>query len=275
MTLPAPSLTTRPISRASTPRSARLCSPPRARCSCLPAPAPARRRRSPRGCAHLLFTRKAWPSEILSVTFTNKAAREMRERVGRLVGDAVEGMPWLGTFHAIGAKMLRRHAELVGLQSNFTILDTDDQLRLLKQLILAADLDEKRWPARQLAGLIDQWKNKGLTPADIDAGESELYANGRGREMYAQYQARLKALNACDFGDLLLHMLTILKRDRDVLARLSAPLQIYPGGRISGHQQRPVSLAPPARAGAQEHLLRRRRRPVDLFRGAARRWTTS
>ena len=168
--------------------------------------------------AHLLFTKKAWPSEILSVTFTNKAAREMRHRVGRLVGDVVEGMPWLGTFHAIGAKMLRRHAELVGLQSNFTILDTDDQLRLLKQLIQAAELDEKRWPARALAGLIDGWKNKGLTPADIDAGESELYANGRGQELYAAYQARLVALNACDFGDLLLHMLVILKRDRDVLA---------------------------------------------------------
>ena len=167
--------------------------------------------------AHLLWTRKAWPSEILSVTFTNKAAREMRERVGRLVGDAVEGMPWLGTFHAIGAKMLRRHAELVGLQSNFTILDTDDQLRLLKQLIVAADLDEKRFPARSLAGLIDDWKNKGLVPADIDAGESERYANGRGGELYAQYQARLKSLNACDFGDLLLHMLTILKTHPDVL----------------------------------------------------------
>jgi DNA helicase-2/ATP-dependent DNA helicase PcrA len=168
--------------------------------------------------AHLLYTKKAWPSEILSVTFTNKAAREMRHRVGRIVGDVVEGMPWLGTFHAIGAKMLRRHAELVGLQSNFTILDTDDQLRLLKQIILAADIDEKRFPARQLAGVIDQWKNKGLTPPDIDAGESELYANGRGGEMYAIYQARLRALNACDFGDLLLHMLTILKRDRGVLA---------------------------------------------------------
>ena len=167
--------------------------------------------------AHLLWTRKAYPSEILSVTFTNKAAREMRERVGRLVGDVVEGMPWLGTFHAIGAKMLRRHAELVGLQSNFTILDTDDQLRLLKQLIVAADLDEKRWPARSLAGLIDDWKNKGLVPADIDAGESERYANGRGGELYAQYQARLRALNACDFGDLLLHMLVILKTHRDVL----------------------------------------------------------
>ncbi|MBV5324180.1 MAG: UvrD-helicase domain-containing protein, partial [Rhodospirillaceae bacterium] len=167
--------------------------------------------------AHLLYTRKAWPSEILSVTFTNKAAREMKERVGRLVGDVVEGMPWLGTFHAIGAKMLRRHAELVGLQSNFTILDTDDQLRLLKQLIAAADLDEKRWPARQLAGLIDGWKNKGLTPDMLDAGDSELFANGRGQELYRAYQDRLRALNACDFGDLLLHMLTILKGHRDVL----------------------------------------------------------
>ena len=167
--------------------------------------------------AHLIYTRKAWPSEILAVTFTNKAAREMRERVGRLIGDAVEGMPWLGTFHSIGAKMLRRHAELVGLQSNFTILDTDDQLRLLKQLITAADLDEKRWPARALAGLIDEWKNKGLTPADVDAGESERYANGRGQELYRQYQARLLAVNACDFGDLLLHALTLLKTNREVL----------------------------------------------------------
>lgn len=167
--------------------------------------------------AHLLWTRRAYPSEILSVTFTNKAAREMRERVRGLVGDAVEGMPWLGTFHAIGAKMLRRHAELVGLQTNFTILDTDDQLRLIKQLIAANDLDEKRWPARQLAGLIDGWKNKGLTPKDLDAGESEQFANGRGQSLYAQYQDRLRTLNACDFGDLLLHMLTILKTNRDVL----------------------------------------------------------
>ena len=167
--------------------------------------------------AHLITTRRAWPSEILAVTFTNKAAREMKERVGRLVGDAVEGMPWLGTFHAIGARMLRRHAELVGLQANFTILDTDDQLRLLKQLIAAADIDEKRWPPRQLAGLIDGWKNKGLEPAQIDAGEAFAFANGRGGELYARYQERLKTLNACDFGDLLLHMLSILRRHRDVL----------------------------------------------------------
>jgi len=168
--------------------------------------------------AHLVATRRAWPSEILAVTFTNKAAREMKERVARQLGGAMEGMPWLGTFHAVAAKMLRRHAELVGLQSNFTILDTDDQLRLLKQLIQAADLDEKRWPARQLAGLIDRWKNRGWTPADVDAGESEQFANGRGRDLYAAYQDRLRAVNACDFGDLLLHMLVILKKHRDVLA---------------------------------------------------------
>jgi DNA helicase-2/ATP-dependent DNA helicase PcrA len=167
--------------------------------------------------AHLVATRLAFPSEILSVTFTNKAAREMRERVGRMIGPAVEGMPWLGTFHSIGAKMLRRHAELVGLQSNFTILDTDDQLRLLKQIIQAEGIDEKRWTARALAALIDRWKNKGLTPGEIDAGESEAYANGKGAAMYAAYQARLRALNACDFGDLLLHMLTLLKTDREVL----------------------------------------------------------
>ena len=167
--------------------------------------------------AHLLHTRKAWPSEILAVTFTNKAAREMKERVGRIVGETVEGMPWLGTFHSVAAKMLRRHAELVGLQSNFTILDTDDQLRLLKQLILAADLDEKRWPARMLGGLIDRWKNRGWTADQVDAGESEAYANGKGAELYRAYQTRLKALNACDFGDLLLHMLVILKTHRDVL----------------------------------------------------------
>ncbi|HEX8365913.1 MAG TPA: UvrD-helicase domain-containing protein [Allosphingosinicella sp.] len=167
--------------------------------------------------AHLIATRRAWPSELLAVTFTNKAAREMKERVGRIIGDAVEGMPWLGTFHSICAKMLRRHAELVGLHSNFTILDTDDQLRVLKQLIAAADIDEKRWPARMLAGLIDRWKNKGWAPAQVDAGEAETYANGKGAALYVQYQERLKTLNACDFGDLLLHMLVILRTRRDVL----------------------------------------------------------
>ncbi|MBK6801732.1 MAG: UvrD-helicase domain-containing protein [Novosphingobium sp.] len=167
--------------------------------------------------AHIVRSRLAWPSEILCVTFTNKAAREMRERVGQMVGPAVEGMPWLGTFHAIAAKMLRRHAELAGLQSNYTIIDTDDQLRVLKQLIQAEGLDEKRWPARQLASCIDRWKNKGLNPADLDSAENEAYANGKGQRFYQLYQDRLKALNACDFGDLLLHMLNVLRQHRDVL----------------------------------------------------------
>lgn len=167
--------------------------------------------------AHIIRERRAWPSEILCVTFTNKAAREMHERVGRLIGDAVEGMPWLGTFHAIGAKMLRRHAELVGLKSNYTIIDTDDQLRLLKSLIAEANIDDKRWPARQLAGLIDRWKNRGLNPGDLDAVENESYANGRGQAIYTRYQERLRELNACDFGDLLLHVLNILRSHKDVL----------------------------------------------------------
>ncbi|MDV3257311.1 MAG: UvrD-helicase domain-containing protein [Sphingomonas sp.] len=167
--------------------------------------------------AHLIASRLAWPSQILAVTFTNKAAREMKERVSTITGGAVEGMPWLGTFHSVAARMLRSHAELVGLQSNFTILDTDDQIRLLKQLILASDLDEKRWPARQLAGLIDQWKNRGLTPDRLGPADAEEFANGRGKELYGAYQQRLRALNACDFGDLLLHMLTIFRSHADVL----------------------------------------------------------
>ncbi|MEO1647707.1 MAG: UvrD-helicase domain-containing protein [Pseudomonadota bacterium] len=167
--------------------------------------------------AHLVATRRAYPSQILCVTFTNKAAREMRERVSAHLGPGSEGIPWLGTFHSICAKMLRRHAELVDLQSNYTIIDTDDQLRLLKALITDNGIDEKRWPARQLAGLIDRWKNRGLNPDDLDELENESYDNGKGRQMYAAYQERLKALNACDFGDLMLHMLNIFRKHTDVL----------------------------------------------------------
>ena len=169
--------------------------------------------------AQILYSRLAWPSEILAVTFTNKAAREMRERIGAMVGEAVEGMPWLGTFHSIGAKLLRRHAEVIGLQSNFTIIDTDDQIRLLKQLIQSEDIDDKRFPARGLAGLLDKWKNAGKSPADLTPGDNEEYANGKGQKMYALYQARLLALNACDFGDLLLHGLNLLKNNRDILEK--------------------------------------------------------
>ena len=168
--------------------------------------------------AHLIASRKAWPSQILSVTFTNKAAREMINRTGAVIGGVVEGMPWLGTFHSICAKILRRHAELIGLKHNFSILDSDDQLRLLKQVLEAARIDDKRWPARQLASLIDSWKNRAMTPKDVPAGESFAYGNGKGAELYEAYQQRLKTLNAVDFGDLLLDVITILRTHPEVLA---------------------------------------------------------
>ena len=167
---------------------------------------------------HLLNTGTARPNEILAVTFTNKAAREMKERVGRLLGEAVEGMPWLGTFHSICVKLLRRHAELVELKSNFTILDTDDQIRLLKQLIQAAGIDDKRWPARQLAGVIDHWKNRAWTPDTVPASEAGAF-DGKAPALYRQYQTRLRELNAVDFGDLLLHVVTIFQQHPDVLAQ--------------------------------------------------------
>ena len=168
--------------------------------------------------AHILCTGRARGWQILAVTFTNKAAHEMKHRIGGLVGGAVEGMPWLGTFHAIGVKILRRHAELVGLKSGFTILDTDDQLRLMKQVIESAGLDKDRWPARQLAGLIDSWKNRGLTPAKVPRGEAFAFAEGKGAELYGAYQKRLKELNAADFGDLLLEVLRLLLDHPDLLA---------------------------------------------------------
>ncbi len=167
---------------------------------------------------HLLNTGRARPNEILAVTFTNKAAREMKDRVGQLLGETVEGMPWLGTFHAICVKLLRRHAELVGLKSNFTILDSDDQIRLLKQLLSAANIDDKKWPARMLAGIIDGWKNRAWTPENVPSSEAGLF-DYRGTEFYAAYQARLRTLNAVDFGDLLLHVVTIFQRHEDVLAQ--------------------------------------------------------
>ena len=168
--------------------------------------------------AHILRSRLAWPSEILSVTFTNKAAREMKERIAHLVGSGVEAMPWLGTFHSIGARILRRHAELAGLRSDFTILDTDDQIRLIKQLLEVENIDEKRWPAKQFAAILDGWKNRGLLPRDITPAESGGYANGRGAKLYADYQARLKVLNAADFGDLLLENIRLFREHPDVLA---------------------------------------------------------
>ena len=167
---------------------------------------------------HILNLRKANPNEILAVTFTNKAAREMKNRIQTNVGDLIEGMTWVGTFHSICVKMLRTNAEIVGLKSNFTIIDTDDQLRLLKQLIQAENIDEKRWPPRMLAHIIDNWKNRALRPDNIPNIEASLF-NERGEELYGFYQQRLKTLNAVDFGDLLLHMVTILQNNNDILAR--------------------------------------------------------
>ena len=167
--------------------------------------------------AHKIATGQAWPSQILAVTFTNKAAREMKERIGSLMGETVEGMGWLGTFHSISVRILRRHAELVDLRPDFTILDTDDQIRLIKQIIQAENIDEKRWPARQMAGLIDRWKNRGWSPEDVPDSESGFFANGLGGKIYTQYQQRLKILNATDFGDLLLECLRLFRENDAVL----------------------------------------------------------
>ncbi|QFT31048.1 DNA helicase II [Labrenzia sp. THAF82] len=167
--------------------------------------------------AHILATGRARPSEILAVTFTNKAAREMKERIAGFVGGNVEGMAWLGTFHSICVKILRKHAELVGLKSSFSILDTDDQIRLIKQIIQAEGLDDKRWTARAFAGMLDGWKNRALGPDDIPEGEARAFANGKGRKLYEEYQERLSILNAADFGDLLLHVITLFKTRPDVL----------------------------------------------------------
>jgi DNA helicase II / ATP-dependent DNA helicase PcrA len=167
--------------------------------------------------AHILSMGRARPNEILSVTFTNKAAREMKLRLGHMLGQAVEGMPWLGTFHSIGGRILRFHAEMVQLKSNFTVLDVDDQVRLLKQLLAADNIDDKRWPARMLAGLIDGWKNRGLTPSQVPPGEAAVFGNGRGGKLYASYQERLKILNAADFGDLLLENIRLFREHPDVL----------------------------------------------------------
>src|SRR5262245_53362011 len=168
--------------------------------------------------AHILRSGRVQAWQILAVTFTNKAAREMKERIGQLVSGALEGMPWLGTFHAVGVKILRRHGELVELKSGFTILDTDDQLRLVKQVIEGANLDKDRWPARQLAALIDGWKNRGLTPDKVPRGEAFGFAEGHGARLYAAYQQRLKELNAVDFGDLLLEVIRLFRENPDVLA---------------------------------------------------------
>jgi DNA helicase-2/ATP-dependent DNA helicase PcrA len=167
--------------------------------------------------AHILATGKARPWELLVVTFTNKAAREMRERITHIIGPQAEGLRWLGTFHSVAAQILRRHAELVGLKSSYTIIDQDDCERLLKQVLEAENVDTKRWTPKALAGMIDHWKNRGWRPDQVPPSESAHFANNRGQALYRMYQERLKVLNACDFGDLLLHNLTIFTSSPDVL----------------------------------------------------------
>lgn len=168
--------------------------------------------------AHILLSGRAYPSQVLAVTFTNRAAREMRERVAAMIGRPAEGL-WLGTFHALCARMLRRHAELVGLTSSFNILDADDQLRLLKQIMEAEGLDTKRWAPPALMAVIQRWKDRGLPPARVTPAEDTDFVNGRARALYAAYQDRLRTLNTADFGDLLLHVTEILRNHADVLAQ--------------------------------------------------------
>ena len=166
--------------------------------------------------AHQLITGRARPAQVLAVTFTNKAAREMLERVASLIGGAADGM-FLGTFHSIGVRVLRRHAELIGLKSNFTILDTDDQTRLIKQLLQAEGVDDKKWPARVLSGIIQRWKDRALTPEKVSGEEAGEFANGKAAEIYKQYQTRLQEVNAVDFGDLIMHCVTLWQTHPDVL----------------------------------------------------------
>jgi DNA helicase II / ATP-dependent DNA helicase PcrA len=205
--------------------------------------------------AHILSQGRARPGEILSVTFTNKAAREMKLRLGHMLGQAVEGMPWLGTFHSIGGRILRTHAEMVQLKSNFTVLDVDDQVRLLKQLLAVENIDDKRWPARMLAGLIDGWKNRGLTPAQVPAGEAAVFGNGKGGKLYASYQERLKILNAADFGDLLLENIRLFREQPDVLKQYQHRFKFilvdeYQDTNVAQYLWLRLLSQAPARAGA-------------------------
>ena len=216
--------------------------------------------------AHILATRNAWPSQMLVVTFTNKAAREMRERTLALVGPDGEGLRWFGTFHSVSAQILRRHAELAKLKSGFTVLDTDDQLRLIRQILEAENIDQKRWTPRYLASLIDGWKNRAIWPGETSAGRSRASSpTARAQKLYEIYQDRLAILNAVDFGDLLLHTIRIFTEHPDVLADYHAQVPLPAGRRVPGHQRRAVSLAAASCSGKQQHLLRGRRRPVDLW----------
>jgi superfamily I DNA/RNA helicase len=200
--------------------------------------------------AHILNLGLAWPSQILAVTFTNKAAREMKERIGVLVGEAVEGMPWLGTFHSIGVKILRRHPELAGLRSDFTILDTDDQIRLVKQVIQAEGIDDKRWAPRTFAQMIDGWKNKGFGPKDIPEGDARL-CQRQGPRTVRRLPGPAENAERGRFRRPALPSDPHLPRSPGRARRVSPQVQICPRRRVPGHQHRPIHVAPPDRAAPE------------------------
>ena len=167
--------------------------------------------------SRLLIENIALPGEILAVTFTNKAANEMRSRVSDQIGDKASGLKWLGTFHSIGAQILRTYPEKIGLKNDFIILDTDDQIRLLKQLIRDENIDDEKWSPKGLLNLIDKWKNKGILPENISRDDGDYFANGKGAILYKKYQDQLKFFNAADFGDLILECIRLFNENQDIL----------------------------------------------------------
>ena len=225
--------------------------------------------------AHILSLGRARPFEILAVTFTNKAAREMKVRVGQLIGGVVEGMPWLGTFHAIGVKILRRHAELVDLKPSFTVLDTDDQIRLLKQLLEAENIDEKRWPARLLAAMIDGWKNRGLD-AEAGAGRRELRLRQRqGARALCALSAAAEGAQRRRFRRSAAGKSAAVPGAPGRAREISAALPLHAGRRVSGHQRRAIFVAAGCSLRAAAISAASATTTSRSMAGAAPRWTTS
>ena len=165
--------------------------------------------------AYIINEKKAWPNQILCVTFTNKAAKEMQNRVMSYVNNSSNSVPWLGTFHSISVKFLRKHAEALGLKSNFTILDTEDQKKLIRKIVKAEDLDAKKFAPQLIMHHIDKWKNKGLLPADIKTIKSN-FSEKAILKVYEIYQKKIKDLNACDFGDLILYCVKLFEQHDDI-----------------------------------------------------------